>query len=281
VFSVSRLSANPTFEGWDGLLWAGAGNVAIIWNSLPHSGLRRVVLPVTARWSCNGRQYTSVAEAVTSPYLEAITMRILSNILRLPIALLMLLLMLMPMGQAQADELVTPKPPQGRGARAELKPQSEYKFVQQHLLPKLNRQLERVMPVHTLEQDNLTFRQSSMFAWMERSAASRAESGTRKALRNYLLEDTGIARVVESIRVGSRGVGGSAADSAVDFGVRFSHGQAQAEVRYRANGGVLRVGLGGDGSSSIEFRPSYRDARLHAAYEAGTNRYRLECRYRF
>jgi hypothetical protein len=204
-------------------------------------------------------------------------MRIRTIILRLPVALLLL----MPMGQVWADELVTPKPPERRATRVELKPQSEYKFVQRHLLPKLNRQLERVMPIHTLEQDNLLFRQSSMFASMERSAASRAESGTRKALQNYLLEDTGIARFVDSIRVGRRGVGGHATDSAVDFGVRFSHGQAQAEVRYRANGGTLRVGFGGDGSSSLDFRPSYRDARLHAAYEAGMSRFRLECRYRF
>lgn len=188
------------------------------------------------------------------------------------------------MGQVQLPE----RPGASRDALQPSAPaatlRTESKFVKRHLMPKLSRQMERVMPVHTLEHDALSFRQSTMFDWMERSAASRAESGTRKALRNYILEDTGVARVVESIRIGRRGVEsatGRSARSAVDFGVRFSHGQPQAEMRYRAGGGTLRVGVGGDGSSSLEFRPSYREARVHAAFDAQSGRYRLECRYRF
>ena len=158
---------------------------------------------------------------------------------------------------------------------------SDKVFMERHLLPRLSGQMRAVSPVHTLEADTTNFRQSSMFAWVQDEASHRAHRGVRKAFRDFMLEETALSQLVESVRFGGRG-GGEPGRRDLRFGVRFSHGVPQAEMRLRSGSSRLRLGIGLQGDATLEYRPGDRfDARLVGGYDASNDRLRFAYRHQF
>jgi len=144
-------------------------------------------------------------------------------------------------------------------------------FYHRHLAPRLQRQLRSVGPVaHWLPggsgSDTRYFREE-ISPRIERTF----ESGARKAVKDYLLEITGLGASIDRFRSrrGS-GDGGSGAkgDRRISTGFGISHGLPRLEVGMDTGSGSLRFEVGLTGNASLEYRPvRHRETRFGLGYD--------------
>ena len=156
-------------------------------------------------------------------------------------------------------------------------------FIGRHLAPRLAHQMVQVAPIQALEIDRTRFERSELHNWFSGTAGHYAERGARKAVRDYLLEETGLGAFVQSMRVGH----GSGPDRPIDerstdFGVKIAHGRPQLEMAHRSAAGTTRLRVDLDGFVSVEFRSARAPAaRLVAGYDLSSSDFGVVFRHSF
>lgn len=160
-------------------------------------------------------------------------------------------------------------------------PQRSGNFYDAHLIPRLNTQFGNMSAYHFLPGAGRDLGEWVMFDELTEIAKSRAERGTRRALKDYLLEVSSLERSVDAVR--DSGDGNDAGPQRpLRFGLKISHGTPKVDMRYRLSSAVVRLGIRADGSVSAEFRRARGAGQtwIVARYDADGD-YNLLCRLSF
>ena len=155
------------------------------------------------------------------------------------------------------------------------------RFFRGHFVPRVSRQFEEVIPIAPAHAET-DFADSVLFATVSETARLQAERGTRKAVKNYLLEVTTLGRTVEAVKIRGRKAPDGGRPEGVRIGVGFAHGLPQVELRRRNGAGTFRFRVDLQGSVGVEFKQVRRRySRVFVGYDADDDHYNLGCRLSF
>jgi hypothetical protein len=173
-----------------------------------------------------------------------------------------------------------------RPASSSLVLPEKHGFYRGYLLPRMTLQLDRMRAYSGVPTSGQALGEFVLLDDVTGAAQQRAERGMRRAVKNYLLDTTGVGRWIQSFGTeSSRTPSGAprANTRAFRTGFGISHGLPRAEMRYGAGRTFLRLGVGADQTVGFEVRRDGHTsgAALSARYDWDENTYSLGCRISF
>jgi hypothetical protein len=167
-------------------------------------------------------------------------------------------------------------------ARAEVRTGGS--FYRSHLLPRLNGQFRGMVPHEALPGQGAELAQYPLFDRLSENARQNVETGTRKALEDFLLEATSLDSLLDRL-------GNKAQDSPLrsrkraggfGFGVGISHCAPSVELSQRFGSKAFRASLGLLGVVRLEYRQGRQSrAWIYAGYDARDGDFGIGGRFRF
>jgi hypothetical protein len=154
-------------------------------------------------------------------------------------------------------------------------------FYHAHLLPRLNGQFETLAVFRAVPGAGSELAEFPLLDMMTDAARRRAERGTKKALKEFLVQATSLGRVAER-------VDGVLEREHTESGKRtrlsadIAHGKPRLDLRRRFAAGSLRIGLDVSGSLGLEYRRTGSSRmRIFAEYDAADGEFDAACRFSF
>jgi len=156
-------------------------------------------------------------------------------------------------------------------------------FYRGHLIPKMDQQLQKLAPIDLGKVPGQALSAHMLFEEYTKATQRGVEHATKRAIRDFVLEETALSRAVSVFRHGKGSEDASADPSReVALGVGISGGSPEVVMQYDLESGSLRARLGTGGSAGLEFK-HHRLTRTHvvARYDARRQEYALRCRIAF
>lgn len=154
-------------------------------------------------------------------------------------------------------------------------------FYRAHLLPRLIGQFKPLAAHPAIPQHPDMLGGTPLVEEFTDFARRRAERGTKKALKAFLLEATSLGRAARRVD-GARNRERAESEKRYRWDARIAHGRPGLNLRRKLGAGTLRVGVDFGASLGLEYRKSGPNpARFSARYDARDREIAFACRFSF
>jgi hypothetical protein len=152
-------------------------------------------------------------------------------------------------------------------------------FFQGRFLSEVNNQLKQAgQIVDLVATPAMLMADHPMLDEYTKRAQSQFERATREAVKDYLLEETTLRRVTEFFerRSGRSSAQEGRRTNHVAFGLGIYHSVPQLVMRYRLSNAAIKLRLGVEGTTKVDFwTSSMTHTHVSAAYDASRQKYGL------
>jgi hypothetical protein len=165
------------------------------------------------------------------------------------------------------------------------------RFYNQHLMPRMNRSFETYGGVWLTRDAPGAVHQDVVYDVWSRAAEKQAERATRRALADYVLEETSLSRAFSRLTRSSRVFGspelteGRRRAGTVRWDAGISHGLPKVDMLYSVGArgqAEVKFSLAAFGRFRVDFRPGQLTrTRLRATWLFVENEYRVGANFAF
>jgi hypothetical protein len=179
-------------------------------------------------------------------------------------------------------------------------PRQRSGFLNERLLPRLNRQFVSLTPYQAMPDRGAALADFVLRDQLNDSAREQAESVTRKTVEDYLLDTTGVGQFVDrvseqslgkllnrisdktSIHTGERARPGRSRRPTMELEVGISHCVPTLELSSRVGRGAFSANISPLGLVELEYQRGRRARTwMYGKYDAGEGMLDLGCRVRW